>query len=162
MTTRRKLLSGAAGLGAVAAFGPTGPARAMTTPTLTLSEAQWRKRLTPEQFEILRQAGTEAPFSSPLDAVYAPGRYDCVGCAQKLYSSKTKYDSHTGWPSFWEPLPGAVGRRVDTSFLMERTEIHCARCSGHLGHVFDDGPKPTGLRYCMNGAILHFVPGATA
>ncbi len=162
MTTRRMLLARASGLGAAMTLGRAVPAAAVTQPTLMLSEAEWRKRLTADQFDILREAGTEAPFSSPLDAMFAPGRYDCVGCGQKLYSSKTKFDSHTGWPSFWEPLPGAVARKSDTSFLMERTEVHCARCAGHLGHVFDDGPKPTGLRYCMNGTVLHFVPGVSA
>ena len=162
MTTRRMLLAGVASLGAGAAFSASLPAHAVTGPIVVLSDAQWHKRLTPQQFEILRQAGTEMPFSSPLDTLYASGRYDCVGCSQKLYSSNTKFDSHTGWPSFWEPLPGAVVRSSDASFGMERTEVHCARCGGHLGHVFDDGPKPTGLRYCMNGAVLNFVPGASA
>ena len=177
MTTRRSLLAGAASLGAislgafslgafslggVAIFGGPVAATPATPPNLVLSQAEWRERLSPEQFDILRQAGTEAPFSSPLDAVFAPGRYDCVGCGHKLYSSRTKFDSHTGWPSFWEPLAGAVGRKVDSSFLMERTEVHCANCNGHLGHVFDDGPKPTGLRYCMNGAVLNFVKGVSA
>ncbi len=104
--------------------------------------------------------GTEAPGSSPLDHEVRPGRYDCVGCGQKLFSSATKFDSGTGWPSFWQPLPGAVGTSGDNSLLMTRTEVHCSNCGGHLGHVFDDGPKPTGLRYCMNGAVLSFHPDA--
>ncbi|HTJ91460.1 MAG TPA: peptide-methionine (R)-S-oxide reductase MsrB [Acidocella sp.] len=122
------------------------------------TDAEWRKLLNPAAYEILRQQGTEAPYSSPLDLETRTGLYSCLGCGQHLYSSATKYDSHTGWPSFWKPLSGAVGERHDTSFDMIRTEIHCARCGGHLGHVFPDGPPPTGLRYCMNGAALSFQP----
>jgi peptide-methionine (R)-S-oxide reductase len=122
------------------------------------SDAAWRKLLSPTAYEILRQQGTEAPYSSPLDLETRTGTYSCLGCGQHLYSSATKYDSHTGWPSFWKPLPGAVGERQDTSFGMIRTEVHCARCGGHLGHVFPDGPPPTDLRYCMNGAALSFQP----
>ncbi len=162
MTTRRMLLAGAAGLGASAAFPLSRRASAVAPASVSLSEAQWRRKLTPSQFEVLREAGTEMPFSSPLDAQFASGRYDCVGCGQKLYSSRAKFDSHTGWPSFYEPLRDAVGRSGDSSLGMQRTEVHCARCAGHLGHVFDDGPQPTGLRYCMNGVALNFVPGATA
>ena len=162
MTTRRMLLATATGLGVSAAFAWRHPAAALSTPRLQLTQAQWRARLTPGQFKILRQAGTEMPFSSPLDMNFKPGRYDCVGCGQKLYSSKTKFDSHTGWPSFYEPLPDAVQRSADGSLGMERTEVHCVNCAGHLGHVFDDGPKPTGLRYCMNGVALQFIPGDVA
>ena len=157
MTTRRTLLAGAA-----AALAWCGPAFAVDQSRIVMSEAEWRRRLTPAQFDILRRAGTEMPFSSPLDTQFAPGRYDCVGCGQKLYSSRTKFDSHTGWPSFYEPLHDAVAQSNDGSLGMERTEIHCARCGGHLGHVFDDGPRPTGLRYCMNGAVLNFIPGVAA
>ncbi len=160
MMSRRMLLAGAAGLGAVGVFGARSTRAAAAA--LKLSDAAWRQKLTPAQFEVLRQAGTEMPFSSPLDLQFASGRYDCVGCGQKLYSSRTKFDSHTGWPSFYEPLPAAVERSTDGSLGMERTEVHCAQCAGHLGHVFDDGPQPTGLRYCMNGVVLNFVPGATA
>jgi peptide-methionine (R)-S-oxide reductase len=106
----------------------------------------------------LREHGTEVPFSSPLDRETQRGIYHCAGCALPLFSSATKYDSHTGWPSFWRPLVHAVGEDRDASFGMARTEIHCARCGGHLGHVFPDGPPPTGLRYCMNGAALTFTP----
>ena len=158
MTTRRTLLAGAAALACSVPFA----AFALEKTTVSLSEAEWRRKLTPAQFQVLRQAGTESPFSSPLDMQFAAGRYDCVGCGQKLYSSRTKFDSHTGWPSFYEPLQDAVARSSDGSMGMERTEVHCARCGGHLGHVFDDGPRPTGLRYCMNGVVLNFIPGAAA
>jgi peptide-methionine (R)-S-oxide reductase len=122
------------------------------------SPDEWRKLLTREQFYVLREHGTERAFSSPLDKLYEPGRYDCAGCELPLFSSETKYDSKTGWPSFWKPLDNAVGTKTDISFFMARTEVHCRRCGGHLGHVFEDGPKPTGLRYCMNGVSLRFVP----
>ncbi|MBS0235690.1 MAG: peptide-methionine (R)-S-oxide reductase MsrB [Proteobacteria bacterium] len=128
---------------------------------VTKSEAEWRKELTPEQFNVLRKQGTERAGSSPLDANDAPGTYLCAGCALALFSSDTKYHSGTGWPSFWKPIDGAVETSVDTSYFMTRTEVHCHRCGGHLGHVFEDGPKPTGLRYCMNGVALNFVPRAT-
>lgn len=125
------------------------------------SDAEWRKRLTPGQYEILRQEGTERPYSSPLNDEHRAGTFSCAGCALPLFSSRTKFDSHTGWPSFWTPLEHAVGTRTDTTFGMARTEVHCRRCGGHLGHVFDDGPKPTGLRYCMNGLAMTFSPQAT-
>jgi peptide-methionine (R)-S-oxide reductase len=122
---------------------------------VTRTDAEWRKRLTPEQFRILRQHETETPGSSPLDHERRKGTFSCAGCDLPLYSSDTKFDSGTGWPSFWAPLPGAVGTSIDRTFGI-RTEVHCRRCGGHLGHVFDDGPKPTGLRYCMNGAAMIF------
>jgi peptide-methionine (R)-S-oxide reductase len=124
----------------------------------TLSDADWRKKLDPAAYAVLRQEATERPFTSPLNDEHRAGTFACKGCALPLFSSKTKFDSGTGWPSFWQPLPNAVGERRDTSFLMDRTEVHCARCGGHLGHVFDDGPKPTGLRYCMNGVAMTFTP----
>lgn len=124
------------------------------------SEAEWRQILTPAQFRVLRQHGTEAPESSPLDHVFAKGRYDCAGCALPLFDSATKFDSGTGWPSFYKPLPDAVRTTTDTTYFMVRTEVHCRRCGGHLGHVFDDGPEPTGLRYCMNGVSLTFHPAS--
>ena len=130
------------------------------SPTFRLSDAQWRARLGPARYAVLREAATEPAFSSPLDREHRAGIYHCAGCALPLYSSKTKFDSGTGWPSFWKPLPGAVATSRDTSFLMVRTEVHCRRCGGHLGHVFDDGPPPTGMRYCMNGLALDFVPAA--
>ena len=128
---------------------------------VTKTDEEWRKTLTPEQFEVLRKHGTERAGSSPLDANYAPGTYECAGCALPLYSSETKFHSGTGWPSFWKPLDNAVGTSSDNTYLMTRTEVHCRRCGGHVGHVFEDGPKPTGLRYCMNGVALKFVPKAT-
>ncbi|HXS73441.1 MAG TPA: peptide-methionine (R)-S-oxide reductase MsrB [Rhodanobacteraceae bacterium] len=131
-------------------------------PTFKLTDAQWRARLGPERYAVLRQAATEPAFSSPLDHEHRAGIFHCAGCALPLYSSKTKFDSGTGWPSFWKPLPNAVATGSDNSFLMVRTEVHCRRCGGHLGHVFDDGPPPTGLRYCMNGLALRFVPGAVS
>lgn len=134
---------------------------ASVDPKWRLTPAQWRKRLTPEQYRVLRQGGTEPSGSSPLNDEHRAGIYHCSGCELPLYSSKTKFHSGTGWPSFYEPLPHAVSTRTDHSWFMSRTEVHCARCHGHLGHVFDDGPPPTGLRYCMNGVALHFVPGRT-
>jgi len=122
------------------------------------TQAEWRKRLTPAQFSVLREQGTESPFSSPLDKQFGKGVYACAGCNQKLFRSQTKFDSGTGWPSFYEPIAGAVAETADHSFGMTRTEVHCSNCGGHLGHVFDDGPKPTGLRYCMNGVALKFYP----
>jgi peptide-methionine (R)-S-oxide reductase len=122
------------------------------------SEAEWRALLTPEQYHVLREEGTERPFTSPLDKETRAGLYHCAGCDQAVYSSETKYDSGTGWPSFWDSEPGAIGMREDRSFFMVRTECHCSRCGGHMGHIFDDGPQPTGLRHCINGLALTFRP----
>ena len=122
------------------------------------TEAQWREMLTPAQFRILRQAGTERPYSSPLDREKRAGTFTCAGCQLPLFSSATKFDSRTGWPSFWKPLDGAVVEDSDTTLGMTRVEVLCRRCGGHLGHVFEDGPPPTGLRYCMNGLAMGFVP----
>jgi peptide-methionine (R)-S-oxide reductase len=122
------------------------------------SDAEWKRTLAPEQYYVLRKHGTERAGTSPLDKTYATGTYACAGCGQPLYSSATKYDSGTGWPSFWRPLDNAVETSVDKSWFATRTEVHCRRCGGHLGHVFDDGPPPTGLRYCMNGVALRFEP----
>lgn len=133
-------------------------AGAAEPPLVTHTEAEWRARLTPAQYDVLREQGTELPFSSPLDHEVRTGRYVCAGCALPLFASSTKYDSGTGWPSFWAPLPAAVATRVDGSFVMERTEVHCLRCQGHLGHLFADGPPPTGMRYCMDGVALTFQP----
>lgn len=127
---------------------------------ITKTDAEWAKILTKEQFYVLRQHGTEYAGSSPLDKVSAPGTYACAGCDLPVYSSEAKFDSGTGWPSFYKPLDNAVGTSVDKSLFSTRTEVHCRRCGGHLGHVFNDGPKPTGLRYCMNGVALKFVPKA--
>jgi len=126
------------------------------------TDAQWKQQLGAQRFHILREAGTEYPFSSPLNAEHRRGTFLCAGCAQPLFSSTTKFDSGTGWPSFYRALPRAVVTRADHSLLMERTEVLCSNCGGHLGHVFPDGPKPTGLRYCMNGLALTFVPARTA
>ena len=126
--------------------------------TVTHTDAEWQKLLTPAEYNILRQAGTEAPFSSPLLNEARPGLYNCAGCALPLFSSKTKYDSGEGWPSFYAPLPNAIQTSGDNSFGMDRTEVHCTRCGSHLGHVFPDGPPPTGLRYCIDGVALTFVP----
>ncbi|MCU0535258.1 MAG: peptide-methionine (R)-S-oxide reductase MsrB [Hydrococcus sp. Prado102] len=121
-------------------------------------EEEWRKDLTPEQFHVLRKHGTERAGTSPLDKQYGKGTYVCAGCGQPLFTSETKYNSRTGWPSFYAPLEEAIGTSVDRTLFMVRTEVHCSRCGGHLGHVFDDGPAPTGKRYCMNGAALDFKP----
>jgi peptide-methionine (R)-S-oxide reductase len=123
-----------------------------------LSEAEWKARLTPEQFYVLRKHGTERAGSSPLNHEKRKGTFACAGCDLPLFSSDTKFESGTGWPSFYQPLPDAVGTSSDRLLFMTRTEVHCARCLGHLGHVFEDGPKPTGLRYCMNGLALKFEP----
>jgi len=125
---------------------------------ITKTDAEWRSMLTPEQFRVLRKHGTERAGTSPLDKQYGPGTYACAGCDLALFKSDTKFDSGTGWPSFWAPIDGAIRTTSDRSLFMTRTETHCRRCGGHLGHVFDDGPKPTGLRYCMNGAALKFLP----
>lgn len=125
------------------------------------SDAEWRALLRPQRYAVLRQQATEPPFSSPLDHEHRAGVFACAGCALPLYASSTKFDSGTGWPSFWKPLPNAVTELSDDSLGMRRTAIDCRRCGGHLGHVFDDGPAPTGLRYCMNGLALTFVPSVT-
>ena len=130
----------------------------MMTFEITKSDAEWRSQLTPQQYRVLRKYGTETAKTSPLDKNYEPGIYHCAACDLPLFSSDTKFESGTGWPSFWKPLDNAVATRSDRSYMMVRTEVHCRRCGGHLGHVFDDGPKPTGLRYCMNGLSLAFKP----
>jgi peptide-methionine (R)-S-oxide reductase len=125
---------------------------------IELTEEEWRKKLTPEQFYVLREHGTERAGTSPLDREKRKGVFHCAGCDLPLFDSGTKFDSGTGWPSFWQPLPDAIGTTEDRSWFMVRTEVHCRRCGGHLGHVFPDGPPPTGLRYCMNGVALVFRP----
>ena len=121
-------------------------------------QTQWQSDLTPEQYDVLREEGTERRFSSPLNAEYRKGVFACAGCAQPLFRSEMKFDSKTGWPSFFTAIPGALETKVDKKLFMERTEYHCAKCGGHQGHVFEDGPKPTGLRYCNNGVALKFIP----
>ena len=123
-----------------------------------LTEAQWRERLTPAQFNVLRREGTERPGSSPLNEETREGIYACAGCALPLFSSETKYESGTGWPSFWQPLDDALDTKTDYRIWTPRTEYHCTRCGGHQGHVFDDGPQPTGQRWCNNGVALQFIP----
>ena len=159
MLTRRHL----AICGAAFALAPALSRRSAADPAtqafeIVRTDAEWRQRLTPAQYEVLRRHGTERAGSSPLDKTYAPGVYRCAGCGLPLFSSETKYDSGTGWPSFYAPLENAVGTSTDNKLVYPRTEIHCRRCGGHLGHVFEDGPPPTGKRYCMNGVALTFVP----
>ncbi len=155
---RRAMLT--SGFAAAAAFG-LGTLRTNASTEkfeIMRSEAEWRKLLSPKAFNVLREAGTERAFTSPLNDEHRKGVFACAGCDLALYSSDTKYDSGTGWPSFWKPLPNAVGMKEDNTLFSRRTEVHCRRCGGHLGHVFDDGPKPTGKRYCMNGVALKFIP----
>lgn len=139
----------------------TGKSKVMATAKnefeITKTNEEWRQILTPEQFRVLRKHGTEAPGSSPLDKQYNKGIYTCAACKSPLFTSTTKFNSHTGWPSFYEPVNGAIATTVDNSFFMTRVEVHCSRCGGHLGHVFDDGPAPTGKRYCMNGVAMKFT-----
>jgi peptide-methionine (R)-S-oxide reductase len=160
--SRKQLLVSLAGFAAVAVLvGRRSIAPAATDHyEVAYTDDQWRKRLSPEAYDVLRHAGTEAPFSSPLDKMTAKnaGTYACAGCDNPVYDAKTMFDSGTGWPSFYRPLPHAVQTSADGSLGFERTEVHCARCGGHLGHVFNDGPPPTGLRYCMNGVALTFHP----
>ena len=166
MINRRLLLGAAAaalGIGVIARGRGGVSANAATgTFAVSFTDAEWKKRLSADQYAVLRQEATETPGTSALLEEHRAGTFACAGCALPLFSSKTKFDSGTGWPSFWQPLPTAVGTTVDASFGMSRTEVHCSRCGGHLGHVFNDGPKPTGLRYCMNGVAMVFMPGAAA
>jgi len=145
------ILAGMRGL-----FGSS-PAHAAQVYEVSRTDGEWQKLLNPDQYRVLRKAGTERPHSSPLDKEKRGGVFSCAGCALPLFSSKTKFDSGTGWPSFWQPMEKAVVEQTDTTLFMKRTEVLCRNCGGHLGHVFDDGPKPTGLRYCMNGVAMNFA-----
>jgi peptide-methionine (R)-S-oxide reductase len=158
MTLSRRAFIASASILAAGGVGIVRAANARESFELTLSDAEWKKRLTPQQYAVLRRASTERPFSSPLNKEHRKGIFLCAGCRLPLFSSATKYDSGTGWPSFWKPLPNAVRTSTDYLIGYPRTEVHCRRCGGHLGHVFDDGPKPTGKRYCMNGVAMLFQP----
>jgi len=162
MIDRRLLLASVAGMFGLAAFRMLKPSPAHSAEKFEIekSDAEWRAQLTPQQYEILRNQGTERPWSSALLKEHRKGIFACAGCDLPLFSSETKFDSGTGWPSFYRPLENAVGITEDRSYGVVRSEVHCHRCGGHLGHVFDDGPKPTGLRYCMDGLALVFHPGA--
>ena len=158
----RRTLSFAALTAAVAGLAGKSHAASTTKETfaVTKTKEEWKKALTPDQYSVLRDHGTERAGSSPLDKIYTPGTYACAGCATPVFVSETKFDSGTGWPSFYAPIEGSIGTTTDRKFFMSRTEVHCATCEGHLGHVFEDGPKPTGLRYCMNGVAMKFMPKA--
>ena len=161
MNRRQTLRAGASLLGLLAASRLTavmaGPA-ASGAFEVEKSEAEWRALLAPAAYKVLREHGTERAYTSPLNGEKRPGRFSCAGCDLPLFSSKTKFDSGTGWPSFWAPLNNAVATRSDRTLGMVRVEVHCRRCGGHLGHVFNDGPRPTGKRYCMNGVAMTFRP----
>jgi len=166
MIDRRVLLSTAAGIAAMRWLPFSGKAHAAEKAAgkrfeVEKTPEEWKRQLTPAQYHILREEGTEPPYTSPLNKEHRKGTFACAGCDQALFASETKFESGTGWPSFYDHLPNAVGTTSDRSYLMVRTAVHCSRCGGHLGHVFEDGPKPTGLRYCMDGLALTFKP-ATA
>jgi peptide-methionine (R)-S-oxide reductase len=159
--TRRAWLIGGSSVAVLAALWWTkGPDARAGTFEVVKTDDEWRRLLKPEAYKVLRHEATERPYSSPLNGEKRPGTFACAGCDLPLFSSETKFESGTGWPSFYQPLENAVGKTEDRTFGILRTEIHCRRCGGHLGHVFDDGPKPTGLRYCMDGFALVFHPAA--
>jgi peptide-methionine (R)-S-oxide reductase len=159
--SRRRLMASTAAFGLLAlgqaAVAADPEAAYANSPFRKLSDADWRKRLPSASFHVMREEGTEYPFTSPLLGEHRKGTFVCLGCELPLFKSECKYDSHTGWPSFWREIPGALGKTRDTTIGMVRTEYHCARCLSHQGHLFDDGPQPTGLRYCNNGVALKFV-----
>ncbi len=161
MLTRRHFSLAGLGL-ALAAVSRDNAAADEEVFEIMKSDAEWKKALTPEQYYVLRQHGTERAGTSPLNKIYDPGTYTCAACDLPLYSSETKFDSGTGWPSFYAPLDSGIATSTDWKLIYPRTEVHCRRCGGHLGHVFDDGPKPTGKRYCMNGVAMKFVPKAAS
>jgi peptide-methionine (R)-S-oxide reductase len=167
MISRRTAILGATGLAGLASLGIYGSRALGGAPTqgdfeIVRTADEWRDLLTEEQFYVLRKEGTERAWTSPLLEEHRAGVFHCAGCGNPLYESRTKYDSRTGWPSFWDAIPGSVGTKEDRSFFMVRTEVHCARCGGHLGHIFEDGPEPTGLRHCINGVALEFRPAEAA
>lgn len=149
-----------AGKGSGAGLSGTAESFGSKTFEIVKTDIEWQKQLTPLQYKVLRKHATERPFTSPLNKIDAPGIYRCAGCDLPLFSSETKYDSQTGWPSFWQPLENAIGTSTDYLIGYPRTEVHCRRCGGHLGHVFEDGPKPTGRRYCINGVAMTFEPAS--
>jgi peptide-methionine (R)-S-oxide reductase len=157
MLTRRAFTTAGLGLTLAAASGRRAAAEDKETFEVMKPDSEWKKILTKDQYAVLREHGTEWAGSSPLNKEYAAGTYHCAGCELALFSSETKYDSGTGWPSFYAPLDNAVGTSTDWKLIYSRTEVHCRRCGGHLGHVFDDGPQPTGKRYCMNGVAMNFI-----
>ena len=160
--SRRNLLFGGTAIAGLAAFAGLRPASSVKAEEMhfpfELSDEEWRARLTDMQYHVLRDHGTERAFTSPLNDEHRAGTFVCAGCAQPLFASETKFDSGTGWPSFYTFIDGAIGTSEDNSLFMQRTEVHCSNCGGHQGHVFADGPEPTGLRYCINGVALDFVP----
>jgi len=156
---KRKFLSLASAGAALFVFGCGKSATAKTRYTVTYSDAEWKKRLSPAAYLVLRREDTERPYTSPLNNEKRKGTFVCAACNQRLFASATKFESGTGWPSFYAPLAGGIGTKTDYKIGVPRIEVHCARCGGHLGHVFNDGPKPTGKRYCMNGVAMKFIPG---